>query len=245
MDSLDDLNHLLRNCRRCPRLVWWREQVARQKRRAYRDQEYWGRPVLGFGDPQARVLVVGLAPGAHGANRTGRMFTGDASGDFLYAALYRAGFANQPHSSAPGDGLELRDAYITAAARCVPPDNRPTSQELAHCRPFLEREIQLIRPRILVALGRIAFDSLLRVYSLATGSALPSTLTFAHGVTYFLSSASPLLPSVTLVCSYHPSRQNTQTGRLTVTMFDAIWTQVHHLLSQQEGCSDEKSSSLG
>jgi len=214
--------------------VEWREAVAHHKRRLYRHQEYWGKPVPGFGDPRAQVMVIGLAPGAHGANRTGRMFTGDASGDFLYPALYRAGFANQPHSSGPGDGLQLRNLYITAAVRCVPPDNRPAPDELARCRPFLEREIQLIRPEIIVVLGRIAFDSLLRIYSAAAPVFQRSALTFAHGATYFLRSQRPDLPSATLICSYHPSQQNTRTGRLTQTMFDAVWTQVNRFLSQNE-----------
>ncbi len=222
--SLSSLNAEIIACHKCPRLVAWREEVARTKRKAYRDHDYWGKPVPGFGDPHARVLVVGLAPGAHGSNRTGRQFTGDASGDFLYPALFRAGFANQPHSSARGDGLELRDMYITASGRCAPPDNKPTPAELDNCQPFLEREIQLIQPKVIVALGRIAFERVLRVYS-----ARSNGWKFAHGATFDLQ-PSTNFPSATLICSYHPSQQNTLTGKLTVSMFDEIWKKVKTLL---------------
>lgn len=244
MDSLDDLNDTLLSCRRCPRLVDWREQVARQKRRAYRNWEYWGKPVPGFGDPAARLLVVGLAPGAHGSNRTGRMFTGDASGDFLYPALHRAGFASQPGSISADDGLTLRDLYITAVCRCAPPDNKPAPGEMRNCQPYLLREIELIRPKIFVALGRIAFDALLRLFGLP-----PAALTFAHGAVFRLESAQPKTASWNstspssatqntdvlntdhwLVASYHPSRQNTQTGRLSAEMFDVIWSRARQLL---------------
>lgn len=221
---LESLNTELLACRKCPRLVAWREEVARVKRRAYRDWEYWGKPVPGFGDSSARVIAVGLAPGAHGSNRTGRMFTGDASGEFLYPALHRARFASQPDSHQHDDGLTLIDLYITAICRCAPPKNKPTQQEMDNCRPYLEREIDLIRPKIFVALGRIAFESLLRIYSTehTSGKAY-----FAHGAAY------RLLPSASwLVCSYHPSRQNTQTGRLTAEMFDTIWQKVRELLDQ-------------
>jgi uracil-DNA glycosylase family 4 len=209
-------------CRRCPRLVAWREEVARVKRRAYRDEVYWGRPVPGFGDPAARLLIVGLAPGAHGANRTGRMFTGDSSGDFLYAALHRAGFASQPTSSGRDDGLTLTDAYISAACRCAPPDNKPTPDELAACLPFLSAELVLLpNIQVVVALGRIAFDAIRHAYSdlWPLTSALWQTA-FAHNTNISLD---PRLPAV--IASYHPSRQNTQTGRLTAAMFDAVWTQ--------------------
>lgn len=205
-------------CRRCPRLVAWREQVAREKRRAYADQDYWGKPVPGFGDPQARVMAVGLAPGAHGSNRTGRQFTGDASGDFLYPALYRAGFASQPESVSRDDGLTLRDLWITAAGRCAPPQNRPKAVELHACQPFLAREIAIIQPRVYVALGQVAFERLLRIEGLRKAE-----YAFGHGVQYRLPSGRWLLGS------YHPSRQNTQTGRLTVTMFDAIWAAARRL----------------
>ncbi len=211
-------------CRACPRLVAWREEVARTKRRAYRDWAYWGRPVPGFGDPEARLLIVGLAPGAHGANRTGRMFTGDGSGDFLYPALYRAGFANQPHSRSREDGLALVDCYISAVARCVPPQNRPTAQELANCRTFLVEELRLLRRlRVILALGRMAFDGSLRALR-EMGHAVPR-LTFRHGQVYPLGEELP-----TLVASYHVSRQNTQTGRLTVAMFDRVLAIVRELL---------------
>jgi len=212
------------SCRRCRRLVIWREEVARVKRRAYRDEEYWGKPVPGFGDQRARVLVIGLAPAAHGANRTGRMFTGDSSGDFLYAALHRAGFASQPTSRHRGDGLTLRDVFISAACRCAPPDNKPTPAEIAACRPFLEREIALFPDlRVVVALGRVAFDTALRQFAPAVvASARP---TFGHAA------AHPLADGRWLVASYHPSRQNTQTGRLTAEMFDRVWTQVKQRLT--------------
>ncbi|NPA26379.1 MAG: uracil-DNA glycosylase [Chloroflexi bacterium] len=225
LDPWADLEARVTACRRCPRLVAWREEVARVRRRAFRDQTYWGRPVPGFGDHNARVLVVGLAPGAHGANRTGRMFTGDASGAFLYAALYRAGFANQPVAHHRGDGLRLRDMYITAVVRCVPPQNRPTASEIRACLPYLVEEIQLLQPslKVIVALGRIAFDGVRRAYQ-QMGHALPK-MSFAHGAQYDLG---PGLP--TLIASYHPSRQNTQTGRLTPEMFDRIWQQVRALL---------------
>jgi uracil-DNA glycosylase family 4 len=203
----------------CPRLTAWREQVANQKRKAYRDWEYWGKPVPGFGDPAARLWVVGLAPGAHGSNRTGRNFTGDASGDFLYPALYRAGFASQPNVISRNDGLVLHDLYISAVCRCVPPDNKPTSQELANCFPYLLKEYKLLHHlQGIVALGRIAFDSLLLLYRAEDGS-MPR-LEFAHNRLHCFENGLPWL-----LASYHPSRQNTQTGRLTVDMFDAVWQQ--------------------
>lgn len=219
MTSLASLNETIIACRKCPRLVEWREQVAREKRKAYRDEEYWGKPVPGFGDPHARVLVVGLAPGAHGSNRTGRQFTGDASGGFLYPALHRAGFANQPHSSARDDGLTLHDMYISACARCVPPDNKPSADELNNCQPFLEREIQFIQPKVIVALGRIAFERILRIHSIRD-----SAYKFAHGAVY------ELMTEYWLLASYHPSQQNTLTGKLTVEMFDEIWKKAKALL---------------
>ena len=207
-------------CRRCPRLVAWREEIAATKRRAFRQEGYWGRPVPGFGDRTARVLIVGLAPGAHGANRTGRMFTGDSSGDFLYPALYRAGLANQPRSQRPGDGLALRDAFITAVCRCAPPANKPNAQELAACRPYLEREIALLdRVQVIVALGRIAFDTIVQIYHAGRPA-------FAHAAVYTLGPGRPYL-----IASYHPSRQNTQTGRLTTEMFDQVWAQALRILA--------------
>jgi uracil-DNA glycosylase family 4 len=215
-------------CRACPRLVAWREQVAAEKRRAYRDWDYWGRPVPGFGDPQARLLIVGLAPGAHGANRTGRMFTGDGSGDTLFSALYRAGFASQPTSRQANDGLTLTDAFITAVARCAPPDNRPTPQELNNCRPFLAHELALLpTTQVMVGLGQIAFDGCVRLFREA-GHTLPS-LKFGHGLHYPLRSlTSANLPH--LVGCYHPSRQNTQTGRLTPAMMDEVFALTRSLL---------------
>ncbi len=217
--ALQHLNGELLSCRRCPRLVRWREHVAREKRRAYQDWDYWGKPVPGFGDSQANVFVVGLAPGAHGSNRTGRQFTGDASGDFLYSALYRAGFASQPNSTSREDGLMLTNLYTAPVCRCAPPDNKPTLQEMTNCQPFLEREFALIQPKVIVALGRIAFDGILRVFSNKDHSML-----FTHQAIY------QLLSGAWLVSSYHPSRQNTQTGRLTVEMFDQVWRTVRGLL---------------
>jgi uracil-DNA glycosylase family 4 len=212
------------SCRQCPRLVAWREEVALKKRRAYLDWEYWGKPVLGLGDYQARVLVVGLAPGAHGANRTGRMFTGDGSGDFLYPALHQAGFANLPQAVERGDGLKLNDMFISAVCRCVPPGNKPNSAEISNCLPYLEQEIDLLsRLKVIVALGRLAFDQTLRLYRQRTGERL--RFEFAHGVKYSLGDGLPWL-----VASYHPSRQNTQTGRLTEAMFADIWNIVRELL---------------
>jgi uracil-DNA glycosylase family 4 len=217
--SLSKLNKEIITCRKCPRLVEWREEVARTKRKAYMDWEYWGNPVPGFGDPKARVLVVGLAPGAHGSNRTGRQFTGDASGNFLFPALHRAGFASQPDSISRDDGLKLKDMYITASGRCAPPKNRPTAEELNNCQPYLEREIELLQPKVIVVLGRVAFERVLRIYSEPK-----KDKKFAHGATFLLE-AGPRL-----VCSYHPSQQNTSTGKLTVEMFDAMWKQVQTLM---------------
>jgi uracil-DNA glycosylase family 4 len=222
MTVFDQLNKEIISCRKCPRLVAWREEVARTKRKAYIDWEYWGKPVPGFGDPQARVLVVGLAPGAHGSNRTGRQFTGDASGNFLFPALYRAGFASRPESTSRDDDLELNDMYITASGRCAPPKNKPTTEELNNCQPFLEREIELLQPEVIVVLGRIAFERILRIYSEPKADKK-----FAHGAVFRLD-AGPWL-----VCSYHPSQQNTSTGKLTVEMFDGIWNQVRELIKQK------------
>ncbi|NPA30689.1 MAG: uracil-DNA glycosylase [Chloroflexi bacterium] len=237
------LNAQIEHCQRCPRLVQWRGEVARVRRRAYRDWDYWGRPVPGFGDRQARVLVVGLAPGAHGANRTGRMFTGDASGDFLYAALHRAGFANQPTATHRGDGLALRDMYITAVVRCVPPKNRPTAAEVRACLPYLATEVRLLQPtlRVAVALGRIAWDGLLRVYREHLGYTQLPRLPFGHAVVY--PSPGPGLPA--FVASYHPSRQNTQTGRLTPAMFDAVWQAVRQMLGDQPARASQQEAEAG
>ena len=224
-DTWDALDRDVVACRRCPRLVAWREEVAHVKRRAFRDADYWGKPVPGFGDHSARFIIIGLAPGAHGSNRTGRMFTGDSSGDTLFAALHRTGFANQPTASTRDDGLVLNDTFITAVGRCVPPKNRPTSQELANCRPFLARELALLPDvRIVLALGRVAFDGYLRLLR-EQGHTIPA-LKFAHHAVHALPDDLP-----TLIASYHPSRQNTQTGRLTIEMFDAVFEHVRAELS--------------
>ena len=223
MHPLDSLNQEIIQCRKCPRLVAWREEVARVKRKAHKDKEYWGKPVPGFGDPQARVLVVGLAPGAHGSNRTGRQFTGDASGGFLFPALHRAGFANQPQAESKDDGLILNDMYISASARCAPPDNKPTPAELNTCQPYLEREIQILQPKVIVCLGKIAFDRILKIFAVRN-------LKFSHGATYRIQPSTFNLQPVNLLCSYHPSQQNTLTGKLTVEMFDDIWKKAKSLL---------------
>jgi uracil-DNA glycosylase family 4 len=219
MTTLERLNEEIIACRKCPRLVEWREEVARVKRKAYLDHEYWGKPVPGFGDPKARVLVVGLAPGAHGSNRTGRNFTGDASGGFLFPALHRAGFANQAEAESRSDGLILKDMYITASARCAPPDNKPTPQELNNCQPFLERDLKIFHPKVIVCLGRIAFERILKIYSIRN-----SAFKFGHGACYQMENGAWLL------CSYHPSQQNTSTGKLTAAMFDQIWQKAKSLL---------------
>lgn len=219
--SFEALNAEIIACRKCPRLVAWREEVAHTKRKAYMDWDYWGKPVPGFGDPKARVLIVGLAPGAHGSNRTGRQFTGDASGGFLFPALYRAGFASQPKSTSREDGLQLKGMYITASGRCAPPKNKPMAEELDNCQPFLEREIELLHPKVIVALGRIAFERILRLYSEPKAGKK-----FAHSAVFRLA-AGPWL-----VCSYHPSQQNTLTGKLTVDMFDAMWAHVKGLVER-------------
>ena len=216
-NSLNEIEEALISCRKCPRLVAWREEVARVKRKAYRDQEYWGKPVPGFGDPDARILIVGLAPGAHGSNRTGRMFTGDGSGNFLFPALFRAGLASQPNAESADDGMVLRDVFIAAVCRCVPPDNKPSREEVANCLPWLAAEMSVLSEvQLIVALGKIALDGLL---SLPDFGGLPKKdFPFGHDSFYETPAG---LPSI--LCSYHPSLQNTQTGRLTVDMFDQIW----------------------
>ncbi len=211
MDSLRLVAEEVAGCRACPRLVEWRERVAREKRAAFRDQEYWGRGVPGFGDPEATLVVIGLAPAAHGANRTGRMFTGDRSGEFLYSALHRAGYANQPESTHRGDGLELTGAYITAPVRCAPPANKPTADERARCRPFLERELVLLgSARVYLVLGAIGYAAACESFGV---SPRPR---FEHGLQVELPEGRVLL------CSYHVSQQNTFTGRLTAAMFDEV-----------------------
>jgi uracil-DNA glycosylase len=224
--QLAELQQSVIGCRRCPRLVAHREQVAATKRRAYQDCAYWGKPVPSFGDPAARLLVVGLAPGAHGANRTGRMFTGDSSGDFLYKALFHSGFASQPDSIDRQDGLRLLDAYITAPVRCAPPANKPTREEFAECRPFLRRELDLLpNVQVVVALGRLALDSYLTLLLERKLVGRRSECPFAHGACYRLPSGSPAL-----LCSYHPSRQNTQTGVLTMQMLQSVFNQARQML---------------
>ena len=205
-------------CARCARLIRHCRKVALEKRRMYRDWEYWGKPIPSFGDPHAELLIIGLAPAAHGGNRTGRMFTGDRSGDFLYRGLYEAGFANQPTSRHRDDGLELRNCYITASLRCAPPQNKPQPNELRNCQRYLEEELDLLRRvRAVLVLGRIAFDAYLRV--LGKRQKLPprSSLRFGHGASFQLAGDLPRL-----FCSYHPSQQNTQTGRLTAEMFRGL-----------------------
>ena len=225
LSDIETLQEEIIRCRKCERLVQWREQVGVIKRRAYRDQEYWSRPVPGFGDPQARVVVIGLAPGAHGSNRTGRMFTGDDSGNFLYPALCRAGFANQPQVSGVADGLSLKDLWITAVCRCVPPDNKPTGQEILNCRPFLNQELQLqSNMQGIIALGKIAWDEIFKWYQPEKNQRIPA---FSHGVFISANQSKPWV-----LGSYHPSRQNTQTGRLTASMFDEIWNKALELLDQ-------------
>jgi uracil-DNA glycosylase len=223
--GLTELNGKIVLCRQCPRLVAYRERVAREKKNAYRDETYWGRPVPGLGDPRARLLLVGLAPGAHGSNRTGRMFTGDASGIWLFEALHRFEFANQPTSVARDDGLRLIDCYVTAAARCVPPGNKPSADELARCRPYLEAELCLLRRvRVVVGLGRIGFDAWLKASGWWDRLAPRERPRFAHG-------AESLLPDGTvLLATYHPSQQNTNTGRLTRRMWHAVFRRARTLI---------------
>lgn len=216
--SLAVLNRDVIACRLCPRLVEHREQVGREKRRAYLDWDYWAKPVPGFGDPQARVLLLGLAPGAHGSNRTGRMFTGDASGRFLYPILHKVGFATQPNAEHCDDGLLLRDCYITAAVRCAPPDNKPLPEEIANCSQYLDREMAILpNVRVLVALGKIAFDAYLNHLQRSGMSLRKNNYVFGHASQYRMPN------SVWLVASYHPSNQNTATGKLTAPMFEEVF----------------------
>ena len=219
------LNEEVTACRKCPRLVLYREKVAKEKRRAYRDWTYWGKPVPGFGDPRAEVLLLGLAPGAHGSNRTGRMFTGDRSGDFLYGALHLAGFANQPSCSHREDGLALTNAYITAAGRCTPPGNKPLPEELLNCRAYLERELEIVRPRVVLALGKIAWDAYLGILKSKGAITSRAAYAFAHEAEVKLPGALPLL-----VGAYHPSQQNTQTGRVTPAMYAKVLQRIKRFL---------------
>jgi uracil-DNA glycosylase family 4 len=228
--ALSVLNKEVISCTRCPRLVVYREQIGREKRRAYRDHDYWARPVPGFGDPNARVLILGLAPGAHGSNRTGRPFTGDASGKFMYPILHKVGFASQPNADSRDDGLRLIDCYITAAVRCAPPDNKPLPSELANCAPFLDRELHILRTvKVIVALGKIGFDAYLNY--LKRNGTVPSKAgyAFAHAATYSLPNG------VTLLASYHPSNQNTATGKLNATMFENVFRKAKQVAGIIEG----------
>ncbi len=224
-DRLAVLEREIISCRKCPRLVRYREEIARTKRRAYRDWTYWGRPVPAFGDPQADLAIIGLAPAAHGANRTGRMFTGDRSGNFLYEQLYRAGFANQPESQRSGDGLILTNAWITAAVRCAPPDNKPSPEEIRNCSPYLEQELALLRPRAVLALGGIALNTYLDLLKRQGLIRSRAAYKFAHGASFVLP---PPLPR--LFAAYHPSQQNTQTGRLTPAMFARVLRKIQKFL---------------
>ena len=221
MDSLSAITAEVIQCRTCPRLVEWRERVAHEKRAAFRDEDYWGRPIPGFGGPAARLLVVGLAPAAHGGNRTGRVFTGDRSGDWLFAAMHRAGFANQPTSVHAGDGLRLIDAYITAVVRCAPPANKPTPDERDNCVPYLVREMALLTDvRVIVVLGQFAYDA---VWRLVGKGPKPK---FGHGVEVHLTDGR------TILCSFHPSQQNTFTGKLTEEMFDGLFARARDVIGR-------------
>lgn len=224
--QLAQLNWNVIICRKCPRLVRWREEVAREKRRMFRDWEYWGRPVPGFGDPRAQLLVLGLAPAAHGANRTGRMFTGDRAGDFLFRGLHRAGFANQPTSVSRDDGQKLTNCYITASLRCAPPQNKPTPQEQSNCRPFLEGEFRLLtNVRAVLALGRIAHDTYLRLLQQYGQIKSLAAFPFGHGAHHDLPWPGGAR-TVRVFDSFHSSQQNTQTGRLTPAMFNRVLREV-------------------
>jgi len=226
-NSLTKLNQTIIECRKCPRLVRWREACAARPPRRYFGQSYWAKPLAGFGDPSARLLIIGLAPAAHGGNRTGRMFTGDRSGDWLYGALHEAGFASQPDSQHRDDGLELYDCYVTAAVHCAPPLNKPSRREFDRCRDFLIEELQFMRTQIAVVLvlGRIAFDAYLKAVE-ASGAPIPKPRPkFAHGLSVRMP-AGPLL-----ICSYHPGQQNTFTGKLNRAMFRAVFQQARAALA--------------
>ena len=228
MTALEILEREIIRCEKCPRLVAYRAEVGRVKRRAYRDWDYWAKPVPGFGDPRARLLLVGLAPGAHGANRTGRMSTGDSSGDFLYKVLFETGFASQPTSRSRDDGLKLKDAYISAAVRCAPPDNKPAVDEIRNCRPYLERELALLKGvRVVVALGRLAFDVYLGILREQGKIERRSAFVFAHDAEHQTGEGQPLL-----ISSYHPSQQNTFTGKLTPIMLLKVFQRARVHFSQ-------------
>ena len=225
--QLHILNQEIVACRKCPRLVVYREKVAQEKRRAFRDWTYWGKPVPGFGDPHAQLLILGLAPAAHGGNRTGRVFTGDRSGDFLFAALYKAGFANQPTSVRRDDGLQLKNAYVAATIRCAPPANKPLPSELANCRPYLLRELEILQPRAVLALGKIAWDAYLEILKQRGAIASRAAYPFAHGAEAELPAGNARLFGV-----YHPSQQNTQTGRLTPAMYTQVFRRIQRYLAK-------------
>jgi len=228
LKALEILENQIVACEQCPRLVEYRAEVGRVKRRAYRDWNYWAKPVPGFGDPKARLLLVGLAPGAHGANRTGRMFTGDSSGDFLYKVLFATGFASQPTSVSRDDGLKLIDAYISAAVRCAPPDNKPTVEEIRTCRPYMQRELELLENvAVVVALGRLAFDVYLAILRDQGKIARRSGFVFAHDAEHRTGQDQPLL-----ISSYHPSQQNTSTGKLTEAMLRAVFERARRYLKK-------------
>jgi uracil-DNA glycosylase family 4 len=229
MNRLEQLNAEIVRCRKCPRLVEYREKVAKEKRLAFRECRYWGKPVPGFGDPHAQLLVLGLAPAAHGGNRTGRVFTGDRSGDFLYVALFRAGFANQPTSVDRNDGLALKNAYVAAAVRCAPPANKALPSEQANCRPYLERELDILRPRAVLALGGIAMHTYLGLLKDRGQIGGFAAFPFRHGASYELPDGLPRL-----FTSYHPSQQNTFTGRLTPAMLAKVLRDIRKFLERQE-----------
>ncbi len=224
-DPINSLQNKIESCRKCPRLVEWREKIAAEKRPMYADWNYWGKPVPGFGELDAEIMIVGLAPAAHGANRTGRMFTGDRSGDWLYGALHEFGFSDQPVSSARSDGLRLRKAYITASVRCAPPANKPTREEFDNCRHFLLQELRMLtRIRAIVALGKIAFDTVLDCTRILGRNALPKRPPFKHGARVILDE------NLYLIASYHPSQQNTFTGKLTMTMFRSVFRKAAQII---------------
>jgi uracil-DNA glycosylase family 4 len=225
--TIEKLKEEIVHCRRCPRLVSYREKVAQEKKRAYQDWDYWGKPVPGFGDPHAGLYILGLAPAAHGGNRTGRMFTGDRSGDFLYRALHRTGFASQPTSIRRGDGLKLKGAYIGAAVRCAPPANKPLPGELENCRPFFEHEIALIQPRAILALGGVAMKAYLGILKSEGRISRYAECRFHHGAAYQVAEGLPRL-----FLSYHPSQQNTFTGKLTLAMLLSVLKRIRKYLDQ-------------
>ncbi len=235
MVDINQLNKTIIGCRKCPRLVRWREQVATKPPRRYQGMTYWARPLAGFGDPKARLLIVGLAPAAHGGNRTGRIFTGDRSGDWLYETLYAFGFSNQPGSLHRDDGLELKGCYITAAVRCAPPANKPSGDEFDNCRPYLVQELKLLRHvRVVVALGKIAFDSFLKAYQENGGIVPKPRPQFRHGGSFHLSN------DLTLLASYHPSQQNTFTGKLTKMMFHAVFEKARDILGREQAAGNRQ-----